>query len=88
MQTGVRDLELQGATVMPSGIFEALVGYIEDEEIRPLLATTFPLERIREAQTPQIQLQQQAPGGDLDARRTDVPLGTRDPPPVAARIRS
>jgi NADPH:quinone reductase-like Zn-dependent oxidoreductase len=36
---------------MPVGIFENLVGYIEREEIRPLLAKTFPLEGIREAQT-------------------------------------
>jgi NADPH:quinone reductase-like Zn-dependent oxidoreductase len=47
----LKDLELQGATVMPVGIFESLVGYIEAEEIRPLLAKTFPLERIREAQS-------------------------------------
>jgi NADPH:quinone reductase-like Zn-dependent oxidoreductase len=47
----LKDLELQGATVMPVGIFESLVGYIEREEIRPLLAGTFPLARIREAQS-------------------------------------
>ena len=47
----LKDLELQGATVMPVGIFESLVGYIEREEIRPLLAGSFPLARIREAQS-------------------------------------
>jgi NADPH:quinone reductase-like Zn-dependent oxidoreductase len=46
----LKDLTLLGATVMPVGIFETLVGYIECGEIRPLLAKTFPLHRIREAQ--------------------------------------
>ncbi len=46
----LKDLELLGATVMPVGIFETLVGYIEREEIRPLLAKTFPLDRLRDAQ--------------------------------------
>ncbi len=47
----LKDLELLGATVMPVGIFESLVGYIEREEIRPLLAKTFPLDRIPDAQS-------------------------------------
>jgi NADPH:quinone reductase-like Zn-dependent oxidoreductase len=47
----LKDLELLGATVMPRAIFEDLVGYIERGEIRPLLARTFPLEALREAQT-------------------------------------
>jgi NADPH:quinone reductase-like Zn-dependent oxidoreductase len=46
----LKDLTLLGATVMPVGIFESLVGYIEREEIRPLLAKTFPLDRIADAQ--------------------------------------
>lgn len=46
----LKDLTLFGASVMPVGIFESLVGYIEREEIRPLLAMTFPLERIADAQ--------------------------------------
>ena len=46
----LNDLELLGATVMPVGIFASLVGYIEREEVRPLLAKTFPLARMREAQ--------------------------------------
>ena len=46
----LKDLELLGATVMPVGIFENLVGYIEREELRPLLAKTFPLKRLRDAQ--------------------------------------
>jgi NADPH:quinone reductase-like Zn-dependent oxidoreductase len=47
----LNDLTLLGATVMPAGIFEALVGYIEREEIRPLLAKTFPLQKIAQAQS-------------------------------------
>ncbi len=47
----LKDLELLGATVMPRGIFEDLVGYIARGEIAPLLARTFPLEALREAQT-------------------------------------
>ncbi len=47
----LKDLELLGATVMPHGIFEDLIGYIERGEIKPLLAKTFPLEDLREAQT-------------------------------------
>jgi NADPH:quinone reductase-like Zn-dependent oxidoreductase len=47
----LKDLELLGATVMPRGIFEDLAGYIERGEIAPLLAGTFPLEALREAQT-------------------------------------
>ena len=46
----LKDLEVIGATVMPRGIFAALVGYIERGEVRPLLARTFPLESLREAQ--------------------------------------
>ena len=47
----LKDLTLLGATVMPVGIFESLVGYIERQEIRPLLAKTFPLDRIADAQS-------------------------------------
>jgi NADPH:quinone reductase-like Zn-dependent oxidoreductase len=46
----LKDLTLLGATVMPVGIFESLVGYIEREEIRPLLAKSFALDRMRDAQ--------------------------------------
>ena len=47
----LKDLDLLGATVMPVGIFESLVGYIEAEEIRPMLAKTFALDEIPQAQT-------------------------------------
>ena len=46
----LKDLEMHGATVMKVGIFEKLVSYIENGEVRPLLAQTFPLSRIKEAQ--------------------------------------
>ncbi len=44
------DLSLYGATVYPPELFADLVGYIEREEIRPVLAGTFPLTEIHAAQ--------------------------------------
>ena len=46
----LKDLEMHGATVMPVGIFENLVGYIENAEIRPLLAKEFSIHDIKRAQ--------------------------------------
>ena len=46
----LKDLEMHGATVMPAGIFENLVGYIEKGDIRPLLAGDFSINDIRKAQ--------------------------------------
>jgi NADPH:quinone reductase-like Zn-dependent oxidoreductase len=46
----LKDLEMHGATVMPVGIFETLVGYIENDEIRPLVAKEFSIVDIRKAQ--------------------------------------
>ena len=46
----LRDLTFTGATVPPPGVFADLVGYIERGEVRPLLAATYPLEELREAQ--------------------------------------
>lgn len=46
----LRDLSLFGATFQDDVVFENLVGYIERNEIRPLVSRTFPLEQIREAQ--------------------------------------
>ncbi len=46
----LRDLTFTGATVVPPGVFADLVGYIERGEIKPLLAATYPLARLREAQ--------------------------------------
>ncbi len=46
----LHDLTFTGATVVPPGVFADLVGYIERGEIRPLLAATWPLEQLRQAQ--------------------------------------
>ena len=46
----LNDLTFTGATIVPPGLFADLVGYIERGGIRPLLAMTFPLEKLREAQ--------------------------------------
>ncbi len=46
----LNDLTFTGATVVPPDLFADLVGYIDRGEIKPLLAKTFPLEAIREAQ--------------------------------------
>lgn len=50
-QLYLKDLEFQGATVLPQGLFGRLVSYIEHRDIRPVLAGEFPLTAIREAQT-------------------------------------
>ena len=46
----LKDLTFTGATIVPPGLFANLVRYIEAGEIKPLLARTFPLERLRDAQ--------------------------------------
>jgi NADPH:quinone reductase-like Zn-dependent oxidoreductase len=46
----LNDLVFTGATVVPPGLFADLVGYIEREEIRPLVAETFTLRQLPEAQ--------------------------------------
>ncbi len=46
----LKDLSLFGCTVLDPSVFPALVGYIEQGRIRPLVARTFPLEQIVEAQ--------------------------------------
>ncbi len=46
----LHDLTMHGATVLPPIVFENLVGYIERDEIKPVVAATFPLERMAEAQ--------------------------------------
>lgn len=46
----LRDLTLIGSTVTPPQVFPDVVGYIEKGEVRPLLAKTFPLKQLREAQ--------------------------------------
>ncbi len=46
----LRDITMHGATVLPSIVFQNLVSYIERGEIRPLIAATYPLEELKEAQ--------------------------------------
>jgi NADPH:quinone reductase-like Zn-dependent oxidoreductase len=46
----LQDLTLVGCTAWDEPVFPNLVGYIERGEIRPLVAATFPLERIADAQ--------------------------------------
>ena len=46
----LKDIEMHGATVMPVGIFENLVSFIENGEIRPLLAKQFSINDIKKAQ--------------------------------------
>lgn len=46
----LRDLTFTGATVVPPGTFADLVGYIERGEIGPLLAATYPLRDLHDAQ--------------------------------------
>ena len=47
----LRDLTVAGVTVGRMGTFADVVRYIERNEIRPLLAETFPLTHLREAQS-------------------------------------
>ena len=47
----LRDLTLTGSTVVPPHIFNDVVEYIEREEIRPVLAATYPLKDFHSGQT-------------------------------------
>jgi NADPH:quinone reductase-like Zn-dependent oxidoreductase len=46
----LKDLRLLGCTIPEPGVFADLVGYIERGEIRPVLARTYPLAAIADAQ--------------------------------------
>lgn len=46
----LRDITLIGCTAWDEPVFPNLIGYIETGEIKPLLAATYPLDRIAEAQ--------------------------------------
>jgi NADPH:quinone reductase-like Zn-dependent oxidoreductase len=46
----LRDLTFTGSTVIAPHIFTDLVGYIERGEVRPFLAATYPLAKLKEAQ--------------------------------------
>lgn len=47
----LRDLTFTGSTVIPFEVMPNLVRYIENKEIKPSLAATYPLEELHEAQT-------------------------------------
>ena len=46
----LKDISLIGCTAWDEPVFPNLIGYIERGEIKPLLAKTFPLSEIAEAQ--------------------------------------
>ncbi len=46
----LRDLTFTGSTVIPPHVFADVVTYIERGEIKPMLAATYPLSQLREAQ--------------------------------------
>jgi len=43
-------LQLTGATIVPAGTMQRLVRLIEQSQIKPLLAQTFPLRELAKAQ--------------------------------------
>jgi NADPH:quinone reductase-like Zn-dependent oxidoreductase len=47
----LKDLSLFGCTVLEPEIFNNLINLIEQDSIKPMVAQTFALEEIREAQT-------------------------------------
>lgn len=46
----LKDLSLFGCAVLERIVFPNLIGYIEREEIRPIVNTVYPLDQIVEAQ--------------------------------------
>jgi NADPH:quinone reductase-like Zn-dependent oxidoreductase len=46
----LKDITMHGATVLPPIVFQNLISYIERAEIRPVVAATYPLEHLTEAQ--------------------------------------
>lgn len=47
---GGKDLQLTGATIVPPGTMQRLVGLIEQNLLKPLLAQSFPLKDLGKAQ--------------------------------------
>ncbi|MEM9433883.1 MAG: alcohol dehydrogenase family protein [Pseudomonadota bacterium] len=46
----LRDLTFTGSTVIPAEVMPNLISYIEGGDIKPVLAASYPLEKLREAQ--------------------------------------
>lgn len=46
----LNDLSLYGSTILDKNVFKNLISYIENNEIKPIVAKTFPLKKIIEAQ--------------------------------------
>ena len=46
----LNDLTFHGSTVTPPSIFQNLIKYIEANEIKPIIAKTFPLQNLKDAQ--------------------------------------
>ena len=46
----LKDLTLYGCTCQPKEVFRNLIGYIEDNKIKPLVAKSYPLKEIKQAQ--------------------------------------
>ena len=46
----LHDLTMHGATVVPPEVFANLISYIESGQIRPIVAATYPLDQMAEAQ--------------------------------------
>lgn len=47
----LKDLRLIGCTIPAPDVFSSLIGYIERQEIRPLVSAVYPLRDIAAAQT-------------------------------------
>ena len=46
----LKDLTLYGCTFQPREVFRNLIGYIEENKIKPLVAKSYPLKEIKQAQ--------------------------------------
>ena len=46
----LKDITMHGATVLPPEVFSNLVGCVERGEIKPVVAATYPLEDLKQAQ--------------------------------------
>jgi len=46
----LRDLTFTGSTVLPQPVFHSLIRYINEGKLTPMLAATYPLSELREAQ--------------------------------------